>query len=262
MDFPFLDSAAAQCTKIAAAIRVDSTLVSPIANEATESNSAASQEKIKKVAFLRLKKEVKYLNDNQCAQCGTPASPGAKYCESCGAPLAAPAAQPARATSAPAPGYQAPRSYVPHIAPPYQGVAIRFVAILIDTIIIAIIGGILSVPFNALTVITNSASGTVTLSPAGAVGGLVSLAVFVLYFTLLEGHYGQTVGKMAVKIKVVRETDGAPIDYSEAAVRTILRVLDFVPYIVPYLLGAILIWSSEEKQRLGDRVAHTVVIKA
>ena len=236
--------------------------VSLIANEATESDSAESQEKIKRVALLRLKKEVKYLNENQCAQCGAPAAPGAKFCESCGAPLAAPAAQPARATFAPAPAYQAPRSYVPHVAPPYQGVAIRFVALLIDTIIIAIIGGILSVPFNALAVITNSASGTVTLSLASAVGGLVSLAIFVLYFTLLEGHYGQTVGKMAVKIKVVRETDGAPIDYSEAAVRTILRFLDLIPYIIPYLLGAILIWSSEEKQRLGDRVAHTVVIKA
>jgi uncharacterized RDD family membrane protein YckC len=151
---------------------------------------------------------------------------------------------------------------VPYATPPYQGVAIRFVAILIDTIIIAIIGGILSVPFNALAVITNSASGTVTFSLASAVGGLVSLAVFVLYFTLLEGHYGQTVGKMAVKIKVVREADGAPIDYSQAAVRTILRFLDLIPYIIPYLLGAILIWSSEEKQRLGDRVASTVVVKA
>ena len=65
-----------------------------VANEATESDSDEPQEKIKRVAFLRLKKEVKYLNENQCAQCGTPASPGAKYCESCGAPLAAPAAQP------------------------------------------------------------------------------------------------------------------------------------------------------------------------
>ncbi len=73
-----------------------------------------------------------------------------------------------------------------------------------------------------------------------------------------EGHYGQTVGKMAVKIKVVKEADGSPIDYGEAAVRMILRVIDglFV-----YLVGAILIWSSDEKQRLGDRVAHTVVVK-
>jgi uncharacterized RDD family membrane protein YckC len=120
----------------------------------------------------------------------------------------------------------------------------------------------LSAPFNAFAVITNSASGTVTFSFAGVLGGLVSLAVFMLYFTLLEGHYGQTVGKMAVKIKVVREADGAPIDYSQAAVRTILRFLDEIPYFIPYLLGAILIWSSEEKQRLGDRVGHTVVVKA
>jgi uncharacterized RDD family membrane protein YckC len=202
------------------------------------------------------------LNENQCARCGTPASPGAKYCESCGAPLGTQPAQAVQPTFAPASGYQAPRTYVPHVAPPYQGVAIRFVAILIDTIIIAIIGGILSISFNALAVITNSPSGTVTVSPASAVGGLVSLAVFVLYFTLLEGHYGQTVGKMAVKIKVVREADGAQIDYSEAAVRTILRFLDLIPYIIPYLLGATLIWSSDKKQRLGDRVARTVVVKA
>ena len=202
------------------------------------------------------------MNENQCAQCGTPAPPGAKYCESCGAPLGTQPAQAVQPTFAPASGYQAPRTYVPHVAPPYQGVAIRFVAILIDTIIIAIIGGILSISFNALAVITNSPSGTVTVSPASAVGGLVSLAVFVLYFTLLEGHYGQTVGKMAVKIKVVREADGAQIDYSEAAVRTILRFLDLIPYIIPYLLGATLIWSSDKKQRLGDRVARTVVVKA
>ena len=101
------------------------------------------------------------MNENQCAHCGTPASPGAKYCESCGAPLGTQPAQAVQPTFAPASGYQAPRTYVPHVAPPYQGVAIRFVAILIDTIIIAIIGGILSIPFNALAVITNSASGTV-----------------------------------------------------------------------------------------------------
>jgi uncharacterized RDD family membrane protein YckC len=180
------------------------------------------------------------------------------------APSAALTVKPDQSTPpfAPAPGYQAPRAYVPYTTTPYQGVAIRFVAILIDTIIIAIVGGILSAPFNAFGAVTNNTSGTVTFSLSGALGGLVSLAVFMLYFTLLEGRNGQTVGKMAVKIKVVREADGAPIDYSQAAVRTILRFLDLIPYGIPYLLGAILIWSSEEKQRLGDRVASTVVVKA
>ncbi len=126
---------------------------------------------------------------------------------------------------------------------PYEGVAIRFVAVLIDSIIISIIAGI--------------------FSRGGSAGGLASLVVGFLYFTLLEGYYGQTVGKMAVKIKVVRETDAGPIDFSQAAVRTVLRVIDLIPYFIPYLLGAILIWSSDNdmKQRLGDRIAHTVVIR-
>ncbi|MGZ4864200.1 MAG: RDD family protein [Halobacteriota archaeon] len=201
------------------------------------------------------------MDENQCAQCGKVTPPGAKYCESCGTVLAVMPVQPAPAF-APAPGYQAPRAYVPHTTTPYQGVAIRFVAILVDTIIIAIIVGIVSYPFNALTAIANNGAGTITFSFGSVLGGLVSLAVFILYFTLLEGYYGQTVGKMAVKIKVVRLADCAPIDYSQAAVRTILRLLDEIPFFIPYLLGAILIWSSEEKQRLGDRVASTVVIKA
>lgn len=83
----------------------------------------------------------------------------------------------------------------------------------------------------------------------------------MLYFILFEEVYGQTVGKMAVKIKVVRE-DGSKISYVDAVVRTILALIDLIPYFIPYLLGAILIWTSDTKQRLGDRVAHIVVIKA
>ncbi len=65
-------------------------------------------------------------------------------------------------------------------------------------------------------------------------------------------------GKMAVKIKVIRE-DGSKIDYADAIMRNVLRIIDGL---LAYFIGAILIWSSDEKQRLGDRVAHTVVVKA
>ena len=83
----------------------------------------------------------------------------------------------------------------------------------------------------------------------------------LLHFILLEGAYGQTVGKMAVKIKVVQE-DGTKIDYAGAAVHNILRVIDAIPFFIPYLLGAILLWTSDRKQRVGDRAARTVVVKA
>jgi uncharacterized RDD family membrane protein YckC len=81
----------------------------------------------------------------------------------------------------------------------------------------------------------------------------------LLYFILFEGAYGQTVGTMAVKIKVVLDHR---TNIEHAVVRTVLRIIDAIPYFIPYLVGAIFIWTSDTKQRLGDRVAHTVVIKA
>jgi len=148
----------------------------------------------------------------------------------------------------------------------YQGVAIRFVAILIDVIILAIITGIISAPFNtpssvSFTNTTGVPMVSVTPNPLAWVGGVISALIDFFYFVLLQGAYGQTVGKMAVKVKVVRE-DGSKIGYVDAAVRTILALIDLIPYVIPYLLGAILIWTSDKKQRLGDRAAHTVVVKA
>ncbi len=220
------------------------------------------------------------MDEDKCQKCGTPASPGAKYCESCGALLPGAEPQPPLTTPSepqpetrreeapayvPPPPYQAP-SYAEPGAMRYEGVAIRFVAILIDAIILAIITGIITAPFNTPTSIsvTNTTGVpmiTTTPNPLAALGGLIAAVIDFLYFTGLQGAYGQTVGKMAVKIKVVRE-DGSKINYVDAAIRTILILIDAIPYFIPYLLGAILIWTSDKKQRLGDRAAHTVVVKA
>jgi len=159
------------------------------------------------------------MNEERCAQCGTPAAPGARFCESCGAPLAA-ASQPVQgpASVEPAAAYAAPGAQVP-----YQGVAPRFVAILIDIIIIGIISGILSTPLLSSIV---STSGTVTLGAAYYATAVIEAVITLLYFTLLLGHYGQSVGMMIVKIKVVKEADFSAISYGEAATRTILLLID------------------------------------
>ena len=229
------------------------------------------------------------MDEDKCQQCGTPASPGAKYCESCGALLpGAPPESPFTAQPQPSqeeqqgsepgaqregppayvppPAYQPPPSAGPADGMPYEGVAIRFVATLIDVIILAIITGIVTAPFSipASFSVTNTTGVPMVSSmpnPFAWVGGIISAVIWFFYFVLLEGRYGQTVGKMAVKIKVLRE-DGSKIDYADAVVRTILRLIDLIPYFIPYLLGAILIWTSDKKQRLGDRAAHTVVVKA
>ncbi len=123
----------------------------------------------------------------------------------------------------------------------YVGVGPRFLALLIDTIIIGVVGAILGVIFRN--------------SPglSGGVTGLLALA----YFIVLEATQGATLGKMALGLRVTR-TDGAPISWTESIIRNLLLIIDglFV-----YLVGAILIWTSPLKQRLGDRVAKTVVVR-
>lgn len=130
----------------------------------------------------------------------------------------------------------------------YQGVMIRFISFLIDSIVLALligaVGSILG--FNIFS------------QNAGWGFGLLSFIIFLAYFTYLEGAKGQTIGKMVTKIKVVRE-DGGKIDMNQAFTRTILRIIDGL---LAYLIGAILIWRSDKKQRLGDSIAKTVVVKA
>ena len=201
------------------------------------------------------------MNEDKCAECGTSASPGAQFCAACGATLTGQRAYPSQQVPSavqPPPTYQAP-AYYTGTPTPYQGVAIRFVAILIDYLIIGVISGILAIPLLVAAMAANVTNGNVSAVSLGPIIALsvVGLVVWFLYFTLLEGRYGQTVGKMALSIKVVREADGTPIDYGEAAVRTVLRIIDGL---FDYLIGAILIWTSDGKQRLGDRVAHTVVV--
>jgi uncharacterized RDD family membrane protein YckC len=129
----------------------------------------------------------------------------------------------------------------------YQGIGIRFVSLVIDSLIISIIFGVLG-----------SILGAGMMRQGSWSVGLLSFAFYIAYYTYLEGTRGQTIGKMITKIKVVRE-DGRPIDMEQAFKRNILRVIDGF---VAYLIGAVLIWRSDKQQRLGDTVAKTVVVKA
>jgi uncharacterized RDD family membrane protein YckC len=129
----------------------------------------------------------------------------------------------------------------------YQGLGIRFVSLVIDSLIISAI-------FGALATIL----GFGMMRHGSWSVGLLSFAFYIAFYTYLEGTRGQTIGKMVTKIKVVRE-DGTPIEMEQAFKRNILRVIDGL---LAYLIGAILIWRSDKQQRLWDSVAKTVVVKA
>jgi len=80
----------------------------------------------------------------------------------------------------------------------------------------------------------------------------------VLYYILLEGYWGQTVGKMLLGIKVVREGTGDVPGFGAAALRTFLRTVDAL---FLYLVAFIAVLASAKRQRLGDMVAHTLVVR-
>ena len=86
----------------------------------------------------------------------------------------------------------------------------------------------------------------------------MSSVVAILNFIVLEGTQGATLGKMLLGLRVVK-VNGSPIGLLEALIRNVLRAIDALP--IGYLLGGLLALSSPLKQRLGDRLAQTVVIK-
>ena len=82
--------------------------------------------------------------------------------------------------------------------------------------------------------------------------------IVVLYYVLLEGYLGQTVGKMLLGIKVVREDNGEVPGLGGASIRTLLRLIDGL---FSYLVAFISVLISGKNQRLGDMAAHTLVVR-
>ena len=149
----------------------------------------------------------------------------------------------------------------------YKGVGIRFFALIIDTIIFGILFWLFMKVFSG-TYIGSCDSGfhigsTVTINRNETFYGLCGfpaqlyfLAIFA-YYVLLEWKLGGTLGKLTVGMRVVKST-GEPLDLKASLIRNIMRIVDFLPLF--YLVGAISVWNSKTKQRVGDRLAKTVVV--
>jgi uncharacterized RDD family membrane protein YckC len=87
---------------------------------------------------------------------------------------------------------------------------------------------------------------------------LVFLAVMFLYFVLLEGAFGMTLGKSMVGIRVVSR-DGTGPGLRRALLRNLMRLIDGLPAFS--ILGVLMIIGSSERTRAGDLVAGTRVVR-
>jgi uncharacterized RDD family membrane protein YckC len=141
----------------------------------------------------------------------------------------------------------------------YVGVGRRLLALIVDGIILLFVGWIIAFVFPSSGVITAGGDAWDRFKHMGP-GTVLQIIIPFVYYIVMEAMQGATVGKIALGIRVVK-LDGSPMSWGESIVRNLLRIVDHLPYAIPYLLGALLIWTSPTKQRLGDRVAHTVVVR-
>lgn len=132
----------------------------------------------------------------------------------------------------------------------------RVLAIIVDGILFFVLSFLMSLLFGT----TQAEGGTVGFSLTGLPALVYSLIV-LLYFILLEGATGQTVGKMLLGIKVVREGTTDSPGYGKAVIRTLLRIVDSFPFVAPYLVGFVVVLISGKNQRIGDMAAGTLVIR-
>ena len=82
----------------------------------------------------------------------------------------------------------------------------------------------------------------------------------ILYFPILEGIWGRTLGKVVAGITVVDNCGHAP-GILKALLRTVTRFVEVNPLAAGGLPAAIAVLMSQRRQRLGDMLAKTYVVR-
>jgi uncharacterized RDD family membrane protein YckC len=88
---------------------------------------------------------------------------------------------------------------------------------------------------------------------------LLWFLIIAAYSFVSERRYGRTPGKAALGLRVARADDGAQPGAGAIAARTVLRVVDGLPFL--YGLGLLVVAVSQQDQRIGDLAARTVVVR-
>ena len=139
----------------------------------------------------------------------------------------------------------------------HAGIPLRFVAVLLDAVIVffpaGIIVGLLS---GGGYTETGNGHANAGINVGGNTVWLL-LALGLGYYVFCEAATGATLGKRMVGIHVIGE-DGEHLTFGASLVRNLLRLVDCLFF---YLVGGLFALTSPRGQRLGDRAAHTVVVR-
>ncbi|MFI7402763.1 RDD family protein [Streptomyces sp. NPDC049541] len=148
-----------------------------------------------------------------------------------------------QAPQAPA-GYGYPQQPGYGMQPPYANWGQRFLGTLVD-------GLVFLVPYIIVIV------GGVSKTWAVAIIGYLAIIGVAIWQLIKEGQTGQTVGKKAVGIRLVREADGQPLGVGMAFVRRLAHFLDSLACYLGWLWPA---WDAK-RQTFADKVCSSIVIR-
>lgn len=201
-----------------------------------------------------------------CSNCGTANVDGATFCTQCGKPLIV-AVPPASTPYSGTPTSSTRAAYAPQLF--YAGFWLRFVAYLIDSVILGIVCMI-------LIVVVAFASGIAAMirnmpenpTPDMFLRGAFVLAILSLiaittvitwlYYAWMESSPSQgTLGKMAMGL-IVTDMQYRPVSFARASGRFFAK---FITGLIPLCIGYIMAGFTAKKQALHDMIASCLVLR-
>jgi uncharacterized RDD family membrane protein YckC len=153
----------------------------------------------------------------------------------------------------------------------YAGFWLRFVAVIIDGLLLGSIQFIAIMPVLGLmgigmaTDIQNlETADETTMAPMigqmmamAGVTQIVFLTIQTLYYAFMESSkYQASVGKIVLGLKVI-DMNGERLDFTKALVRNLCKIISSMILFIGYLMAAF----TEKKQALHDMIASTLVVK-
>jgi uncharacterized RDD family membrane protein YckC len=202
-----------------------------------------------------------------CSKCGAATADGVAFCGSCGQRLSVAAVTASAPVTAPAPAGAPAYAAVPRVE--YAGFWVRFLAFVIDTVVMSLGVILVLIPLIFLTglgALLSSIHPDEDLNDAGIflifgvifLCATVSLAVTWLYHAWMESSEWQaTVGKRALGL-VVTDMAGQRISFGRATGRHFGKI---ITNMVPALIGYIMAGFTAKKQALHDMIADCLILR-
>jgi uncharacterized RDD family membrane protein YckC len=201
-----------------------------------------------------------------CSKCGAAMAHGAAFCSNCGLSFSVRSAAPMTGAVAAVPGY-AGVAAIPRVE--YAGFWLRFLAFLIDSVVMGIGFVLLLIPLIFLTGLGSLLSrirpdegledtGILLIIGVVFLVATASLLLTWLYHALMEcSEWQATVGKKLLGL-VVTDMAGNRVSFGRSSGRHFGKM---ITNLVPAFIGYLMAGFTEKKQALHDMMAGCLVLR-